>query len=282
MTTVKLFNVQGAEVKTINLPKQFEEEVNVDLIKRAVLAVQNSKRQKYGAFEEAGKRSSAKLSRRRKKYRTGYGRAASRVPRKVMWRRGTQFGLEGAFAPGIKGGRRAHPPKEKDFTVKINKKERRKAIRSALAATINSELVGIRHQLPKTVPLVVEQKIEDFSRTKEFKNLLLKLGFEKEMLRLDKKKVRAGKGKLRNRKYKVKRGPLVVVSKECSLEKASRNLQGFEIVHVNSLNAELLAPGAVPGRLLIWSQPALERLEKEKLFTNSPIAVKKEKENESG
>ena len=119
----KVYSLQGAEIKSINLPMQFSEEINGDLIKRAVFVVQNNKRQKYGAFKEAGKRASAKLSKRRKNYKTSYGHAISRVGRKIMWRRGRQFGWVGAFAPGTVGGRRAHPPKsEKEMMVKINKK----------------------------------------------------------------------------------------------------------------------------------------------------------------
>ena len=67
MTTAKLYSIEGTELKSISLPEQFEEEVNQDLIKRAVITVQQNSRQRYGAFEEAGKRSSAKLSKRRKR-----------------------------------------------------------------------------------------------------------------------------------------------------------------------------------------------------------------------
>src|SRR3989344_1321533 len=263
MTTAKLYSIDGAELKSLNLPEQFDEEVNQDLIKRAVQVVRQSSRQKYGAAELAGKRSSAKLSRRRRDYKGGYGKGISRVPRKVMWKRGSQFGFEGAFAPGMKGGRQAHPAKpEKDFSLKINKKERRKAIRSAIAATAIQIFVSPRHKLPKSIPIIIENKFESFEKTKQVKDLLLKLGFEDELNRVNSKKVRPGKGKNRNRKYSLKRGPLIVFSNPCLLEKASRNLMGIESVSVEKLNAELLAPGAVPGRLVLWSEAAIERLGK--------------------
>ena len=198
MTTTKLYSVQGTELNSISLPEQFDEELNQDLIKRAVLAVQQNSRKRYGAFEDAGKRPSAKLSKRRRNYRGSYGKAISRVQRKIMWKRGAQFGWEGAFAPGTRGGRKAHPPKpEKIFSVKINKKERRKAIRSAIAATAMKELVSTRHKLPKVnaLPIILESKFESFNKTKNVKELLLKLGFKDELKRIDKKKIRAGKGK---------------------------------------------------------------------------------------
>ncbi len=282
MTTTKLYSVQGTELKSISLPEQFDEEVNQDLIKRAVLTIQQNSRQRYGSFEDAGKRSSAKLSKRRRNYRGSYGKAISRVQRKIMWRRGSQFGWEGAFAPGTRGGRKAHPPKsEKIFLVKINKKERRKAIRSAIAATAIKELVSIRHKLSKinVLPIILESKFESLSKTKNVKEILLKLGLKDELERISKKKIRAGKGRQRNRKYRISRGPLIIFSNPCPLEKASRNLQGIETSLVENLNAELLAPGAVPGRLVIWSENAIQKLEKERLFTNSQVEIKKENEN---
>ncbi|MAG45379.1 MAG: 50S ribosomal protein L4 [Nanoarchaeota archaeon] len=281
MTTAKLYNIQGTEIKSIALPKQFDEPVDENLIKRAVLVLQQNKRQKYGALKTAGMRSSANLSRRRKDYRGGYGRGMSRVPRKVMWRRGTQFSYEGAFVSGTKGGRKAHPSKpEKNFEVKINKKERRKAIRSAISATLSSDLVSVRHKLPKVFPLITEAKIETFNKTKQLKDLLIKLGLESELKRISKKTIRAGKGTKRNRKYKTKKGPLIITAKVGPLEKASKNLPGIEFSPIDKINAEILAPGTTPGRLVIWSESALERLEKEKLFTNSPVYLKKEKANE--
>lgn len=283
MTTAKLYSVQGTELKSISLPEQFDEEINQDLIKRAVLAIQQNLRQRYGAFKEAGKRSSAKLSKRRRNYRGSYGKAISRVQRKIMWRRGGQFGWEGAFAPGTRGGRKAHPPKpEKSFLVKVNKKERRKAIRSAIAATAMKELVSVRHKIPKAVhalPIIIESKFESLDKTKEVKNILLKLGLKDELERIDKKRIRAGKGRQRNRKYRISRGPLIIFSNPCQLEKASRNLQGIETSLVDNLNAELLAPGAIPGRLVIWSENAIQKMEKEKLFTNNQIKNENKSEN---
>ena len=61
------------KVGEIKLPSQFEEEFRPDLIQRAVLVVQSHKRQAYAASSDAGKRASAKLSRRRRDYRGSYG-----------------------------------------------------------------------------------------------------------------------------------------------------------------------------------------------------------------
>src|SRR3989344_6614649 len=137
-----ILDLTGNKVGTLELPPQFEEPIRLDLIKKAVLVVQNNNRQPYGAYPEAGKRQSVRISKRRRDYKTSYGHGISRTPRKVVWRRGRQFGWVGAFAPGTVGGRRAHPPKaSKDMIKKINKKEEAKAIRSELSATLNQELV---------------------------------------------------------------------------------------------------------------------------------------------
>lgn len=264
-----ILNLEGKEVKQIELPKQFNEPVREDLIKRAVQVIQSHKKQSYGAKEGAGMRYSSDISKRRRKYRGCYGHGGSRTPRKVLSRNGEQFNWEGATAPNTKGGRRAHPPKsEKKIELKINEKERKKAIRSAIAATAILDIVKKRgHQIEK-LNMIIENGLEDINKTKDAKKLLESLQLTKELERVKEKKVRAGKGKLRGRKYTKKKGPLLVVSKKCNLIKSAKNIAGIEIATVESLNAELLAPGTKPGRLTIWSEAAIQRLDKEKLFTH--------------
>lgn len=268
MVEVKILDLENNEKGKIKLPKQFEGDIRPDLIKRAVLAIMSHKRQRYGASPEAGKRASAKISRRRHNYRGAYGFGISRVPRKIMSRRGTRMNWQGAFAPGTVGGRRAHPPKaEKIWWQKINKKERKQAIISAISATVNKELVEKRgHKIIDNYPLIIDSSIEDIDKTKKVKEILMRLGLKEELGRCEKKKIRAGKGKARGRKYKKKKGPLIVVSKDCKLIKSAGNIPGIDICAIKSINAELLAPGATPGRLTLWSNAAIAILEKEKLF----------------
>lgn len=265
---MNLVNLEGKKLKEINLPSQFNEKYHPSLIWRAFLTIQANKRQPYGAKPDAGMRASSKVSRRRRDYKGSYGHGISRVPRKVLWHRGTQFGWVGATAPGTVGGRRAHPPKaEKIWDKKINIKERRKAIRSALAATLNKDLVMLRNHFPPSIyPLVLEDKFEDLNKTKEVIKVLENLGLEKELSRLEIKKVRAGKGKNRGRKYKKKTGPLIIVSKKCNLVNAAKNILGIDIIPINQINVELLAPGSHAGRLTIYTEGAIQRLEKENMF----------------
>ncbi|MBS3172423.1 50S ribosomal protein L4 [Candidatus Woesearchaeota archaeon] len=258
-----VYNVNGEKSKEVSLPKQFHEEVRKDIIKRAFLVIQSNKRQQYGSDTIAGIDFSGKLSRRRREYKGSYGRGISRVPRKVMLRRGTQFIYVGAVAPGTVGGRRAHPPqKDKIWSKEINKKERQKAIRSAIAASIDKESLKARKIDSSKTPIIIE-KLESVNKLKDFNDIMSKLNLNLE----SKKKIRAGKGTLRGRKYKEKKSALVVVSKnDANVLKAVKNLPGVDVSVVNSLNVELLAPGAVPGRLIIWSLDAIEKLEKENLF----------------
>ena len=175
---------------------------------------------------------------------------------------------QGAITPGTVGGRRSHPPKaEKVWWQKINKKERKAAIRSAIAATINKEVVIERgHKVTGNYPLIMDSSIENLDKTKKAKDVLLKLGLDKELIRCGQKKIRAGKGKARGRKYKKKKGPLIIVSKDCKLIKSASNIPGIDVCEVKNINTELLAPGAVPGRVTLWSKGAIELMEKEKLF----------------
>lgn len=264
----EILNIDGTKKGEITLPKQFEEEYRPDLIKRAVLVVQSNKRQPFGTDVEAGTRPSAKTSKRRRKYRSSYGKGISRVPRKVMSRQGTQFNWTGTFAPGTVSGRAAHPPKaEKVWALKINIAERKKAIRSAIAATAIKELAEKRgHKVGKALPIIIDAKAEDLKKSKEAVEMLAKLGLKDEIKRLETKKVRAGKGKSRGRKYKKKVGPLLIVSGNCALQKSAANISGIDIVIVESLNAELLAPGTHAGRLAVWSEKAIEKMDKENLF----------------
>ena len=185
-----------------------------------------------------------------------------------MTRRGTRLNWVGAFAPGTVGGRRAHPPKsEKIWSTKINEKERRKALRSAIAATLIREIVAERgHLMPNNYPFALDDKFESIEKTKTVIDSLKKIGLESELSRVEDRKVRAGKGKTRGRKYRTKKGPLIVVSKLDRLSSAASNIPGVDIVDVISLNTELLAPGGKPGRLTLWTSSAISKLDKEKLF----------------
>ncbi len=265
---LKIVDSNSQEKGQIEMPEQFSQPVRYDLIQRAVLAVQTVGRQSYGAMPEAGERVVAKLSRRRRDYKGSYGKGISRVPRKTMARSGSQFTWEGAFAPGTRKGRRAHPPKSGKILIeKINKKEKKKAIRSAISATIIPNIVSERgHKVPKSYPFILDTSAEEIVTTKQALDMLNKLDFGAELSRCADRKIRAGRGKMRNRKYISKVGPLIVVSKPCKLQKACSNIRGVDVQNVASINAEFLAPGTKPGRLTLWTADAVKMMKEKKLF----------------
>lgn len=265
---IAILNIHKTEVGKKEMPSCFHETVRPDIIKKAVLAIRANNRQPYGADPTAGMKQISRVSRRRRDYQTSYGHGISRVPRKVLNRRGTRFYWVGAIAAGTVGGKAAHPPKaEKNWTQKINKKENRLAIKAALSATMQKEFVQEQgYVLPEHYPFLIETKLEEIAKTQEVLAILEKLGFGNELVRASRKKMRGGRSRLRGRKYKKAKGPLIVVSGKCKLQKAAENIPGIDIVSVKNLNAAVLAPSAKPGRLTLFTDAAIEKITKEKLF----------------
>lgn len=255
----KVLSIQGEPVGDIKLPSHFEEPIRPDLIKKAVLVLQSHRRQPYGVSPLAGKQTSAEFVGRRRAFRGFYGRGIARISRTKPG--GGGIGPARRATSVVKGIKAHAPTSEKKFAKKINKKERRKAIRSAIAASAKEEWVLKRgHKIELKLPLIIENKFESLKKTKEVEDVLEKLGLGKELERTKKKKIRAGKGKRRSRKYKRKVGPLIVIGEDKGIGKAARNIPGVDVVLVNNLNAELLAPGTHPGRLTLWTNSAIEKL----------------------
>ncbi len=248
--SVPVVDMANKQTGTVDLPEVFSTPYRPDVIKRAVLAVQSHGFQPQGRDPRAGKRTTAKS--------WGVGRGIARVPR-------LSGSSRAAFGVSIVGGHQAFPPRsEKVIRKEINKKERRLAIRSGIAATATREIVAGRGHVLDSVgqlPLIVNDGIQSLEMTKEVKELFERLGLWADVERADRKKIRAGRGKTRGRKRKVGRGPLIVVSEDLGISKAAGNLPGVDIVTVEDLNAELLAPGAHAGRLVIWSESAFSALD---------------------
>ncbi|MGB9914748.1 MAG: 50S ribosomal protein L4 [Candidatus Bathyarchaeales archaeon] len=251
--TAKIFDLQGKPVDKVTLPEVFETPIRPDVIKRAVLAVQSRRLQPQGRDPMAGKRTSAESR--------GTGMGIARVPRVKGG------GGRAAFAPSTVGGRQPHPPKaEKNIVLRIPKKEARLALFSAIAATASKDAVAARghrvDDIPE-IPLVVADSIETLTKTSELEMALTNLGVLSDVCRVkESRKIRAGKGKRRGRKMKQALGPLIVVAEDKGIRSAADNLPGVDVVTVNGLNVELLAPGAQPGRLTLWSSSAIAQLAK--------------------
>ena len=249
--SAKIFNLEGKPVGKVDLPTVFATPLRPDVIKRAVLAIQSTRFQPQGRDPMAGKRTTAESR--------GTGSGISRIPRTK--------GPSGraAFSPGTVKGRAAHPPtSEKKIVKRIPKKEKRLALFSAIAATASRETVAKRgHAIEDIleIPLVVTDDFESLKRTKEVEETLIHLGILSEIYRVrESRNTRAGKGKLRGRKMKQAKGPLLVVAENRGIVEAAENIPGVDVVIVKNLNAELLAPGTHLGRLTVWTNSAIGKL----------------------
>jgi large subunit ribosomal protein L4e len=252
---VGVYSLEGEKVRDLPLPPVFGMEPRPDLVRRAFLSEVSKRLQPKGVDPMAGKRTSAET--------WGKGFGVARV-RRVKGSRYPAAG-RGAFAPFTVGGRRAHPPKtEKTLVERMNRKEYLLALKSAVASTARKELVAGRgHRFEvKELPLVVVGEVEELKKTKQVREVLQKLGVLQDVERAKGgRRIRAGKGKRRGRKYRKPKGPLIVVAEDRGIGLAARNLPGVDVSRVEELSVEKLAPGGVPGRLTIWSEPAISRLE---------------------
>jgi len=149
---------------------------------------------------------------------------------------------------------------------KVNLNQRRYALASALAASALPSLVMARgHRIDDVaeIPLVVSSdKVKDITKTKAAIKLLDELHASADVDRAKhSRKIRRGKGKMRNRRYRTRRGPLIVYDTNDNVDRAFRNLPGVELAHVERLNLLQLAPGGHLGRFIIWTQHAFKKLD---------------------
>src|SRR5712692_354585 len=241
----KILKPDGETAGEISVPTVFEGPVRLDTIRKAVLAQQSHLFQRQGRNPMAGKRTTAEGF--------GVGRGISRVPR--IGGHGPLSG-QAAFAPGTRGGRLAFPPVSMANPAKsINRKERRFAIRSAIAASASASIVkkrGHRFEEEMMFPLVVSDAIEKITKTSEARKILFSLGLWDDIARVEK-----SRQTLRGRTtHKV--GPLIVVGDYQGAHRAFRNFDGVDVVRAQDLSVENLAPGTHPGRLTVWSESAFK------------------------
>ena len=251
----QIYNLQGEKKKEVELPKLFSSKIREDIVAKCYEAEKFSFMQPYAPYKEAGKRHSASgtISHRRHEWKGYYGKGMSRIPRKTMSRRGTQFFWVGAEISSARGGRRAHPPTIYRNERKINKKEKLIAMHSAFAATANEFYTKQRYQTlnPKIkLPLILESPVN--MKAKDLIKFLKILFNENFSMAIKSKKIRAGKGKLRGRKYKSNAGILLIKSKAENIK-----MKGIDIKSLNEIRISDLYP---LGRLSIFTEKSLEEL----------------------
>lgn len=251
MAQTNVYSVKGDVAGKIDVPEAFETPYRPDLIKKAVLAAAANGRQPYGPGKRSGMRHSVST--------WGKGRGTARVQRVHDGRKATE-------SPNNVSGRRAHPPvPERIWELKVNQKERVLARKSALAATACAECVKARgHQFDDNVsfPIVVDDEVQDLAATSDVYALFEKIGISYDVDRAKAgTKIRAGKGTMRNRKYRTPVSVLVVVSdSEAAIVKGAKNLPGVDVMTVGSISAPVLAPGGDAGRLTVYTKSAIAKI----------------------
>ncbi len=246
---VPLYGLDGSIVKEVELPLVFSVPVRRDIIRRAFLSALTARIQPKGRDELAGKRRVGES--------WGINYSVARVPRLDNGR--------AVIAPQVRGGRLAFPPTIAErIHERVNKKERLLALASALAATSETDLV--RHRGHKfsasTLPVVVIDDLENIDKTSALKKVLKTLKVWDDVVRARRgTKIRAGKGKMRGRRYDEPRSLLIVVSgKKSPVVRAGRALPGVEVVSADLLGVMHLAPGGHPGRLMVITASALSKI----------------------
>ncbi|ABL77639.1 50S ribosomal protein L4 [Thermofilum pendens] len=247
---VPVYDLNGAAVERIKLPSFFKSPVRPDLIRRVYIALFTSRLQPKGTDPLAGLRTTAES--------LGVGHGIARVAR-------IKGGLRAARVVQAVKGRRAHPPRvEKIIREEVNRKEKRKALLSALAAVASRDFVLKRgHVVPDIpLPVVVADDLESISKARDLRAFLEKLGLWKDVERAQTNtRVRAGKGKMRGRRYKKPKSLLIVVGEARGIELAARNMPGVDVVTYKELSVLHLAPGGNPGRLTVFTKSAVKGLE---------------------
>jgi large subunit ribosomal protein L4e len=267
------FDISVSDGSKIALPDSFATPLREDLVKLAVASSRANRRQPYGSRPHVGKRKPMAGMKHSVEW-WGKGRGVSRIMRKTGQRTGAQN-------PHTRGGRRAHGPKvAKDWSQKLNGKQRTLARNSAIAATINPEMVSSRgHNFDEKIrfPIIIDgykesrgESTEKYdieslplqNSTRKFVAMMRGLGLGGDLDRAKSgRTIRAGKGTMRGRKYRTPKSILLVVASREGLHKAARNVPGVDVVAAKDLCAEDLAPGGDMGRLTVWTKAAIEAME---------------------
>jgi len=241
---------------SVQLPAVFTAPIRSDVVHYVHQLMAKNARQAYAVAENAGHQTPA--------VSWGTGRAVARIPRVPGG--GTSRSGQGAFGNMCRGGRMFGPTKIwRRWHRKISVNQRRYAVSSALAATAVPALVMARgHKIDSVpeLPLVLSDSLNSLGKTKSAKSALEAVGaYDDVQKSADSRKVRAGAGKSRNRRYVQRRGPLVIYDVTEGLHKSFRNLPGVQLSLVDNLSLLDLAPGGHLGRFCIWTKGAFEKLD---------------------
>ncbi len=156
-TNLKKFNLAGKEIGTIELDDEFvNAEANSQMIKDYIVAIRANARQWSASTKTRAE--------------------VVHTTKKPFAQKGTGQGRQGTLvAPHHRGGGRAHGPRPKfDQHIRLNKKERRAAIRALLAEKIRNNQVRVLEDTELSKPKT--KTIAGFLRTCGIQGRTLFLG----------------------------------------------------------------------------------------------------------
>ena len=258
MTKTTTYSTTGTKDAEIELPLIFSTPFRRELIHKAFTNLTSHKFQRQGRKPNAGMDVVADSN------DPPTGQGVSRVARMQGGGGGRQG--QGAEVASTRGGRQAHPPiVEKVIYKKLNKKENKLALCSAIAATATKDLVEARgHKVDgiESFPIIVSDDIESISKASEISKVLDSLKLSQDVDRLESRRPRSGQSRLRGRSKKVGKSVLFVTSDSSNLSKALGAFPGVEVRNVKDLSVLDLAPGSEPIRLTVYSKAAIEEIAK--------------------
>ena len=253
----KFYDKNGKSKGDINLPKCFNGRIRADILLKVFETQKGSFTQAYGAKEGAGAQYSASgiSKKKRHDWKATYGKGISRIPRKIMSRHGASFNWVGATVSNARGGRRPHAPRAgKNLFKKVNKKELLIALKSALIGTFDARALEKKFVRNMNVGGLFGKEILNV-KTKDFLKAMKSVFGDSFDSVMRKKSIRAGIGKMRGRKYKSNAGMLFVVGNEEIMKR-----KGIEVARVDDLTVKDLAPNGVAGRLVCYTEKAIEEI----------------------
>ncbi|HEY9387946.1 MAG TPA: 50S ribosomal protein L4 [Nitrososphaeraceae archaeon] len=258
MTTKSaVMSVDGKIHNDVQLPEIFDTPFRPEVIHKVYVNLLSHLFQKQGRYPAAGELVSAESR------NTGLGIA------RLARIRGEGFSRAGQAAgvAGVRHGRVAHPPESsKRIYKKINKKEKRLGLCSAIAATAHRDLIESRGHNVKNIssfPIIVSNEFESISKTQDLQKALIALGLGEDLMR-SKRSTRRSRAQKTGARRKKSSGisALAIVSNSSTVRRLSNSIPGVDIRSVESLSVLDLAPGSKPIRLTIFSEAALQYLDR--------------------
>lgn len=148
---------------------------------------------------------------------------------------------------------------------KVNIKQKRHAVASALAASACAPLVLARgHRVMDVPELPLVTNSLNVDSTAALLKAVNQLGAAEDLQRVRKsRKLRSGKGKYRYSRFTMRRGPLIIHGdNDSNVRRNARNLPGVDVCNVHRLNLLQLAPGGHLGRFVMFTTSAFAELDK--------------------